>query len=181
MPASVMAIARSIEILMIKSPEKWWPNYMLWCTLVLTKPAIITCIDISPVQYSIFTSRRVLNGRCFGATLGSSSRKIPARIATNAGGSNRCNKKSSQTRAIPFCNCSRNSLTVLRNPSTSGIRARQPKAASLLTSNCFFGVPSGLLASQWISPWNPVTSATASASSRIVRSTPVPTFKNACS
>ena len=59
--------------------------------------------------------------------------------------------------------------------------ARQPRAASLLTSNCFFGVPSGLLASQWISPRKPVAAATASASWQIVRSTPVPTFRNCSS
>lgn len=48
------------------------------------------------------------------------------------------------------CSCSRNRATVLASPSASGIRARQPRTASRLTSSCFFGVPSGLLASQWI-------------------------------
>jgi len=69
-------------------------------------------------------------------------------------------------------------MTVLTSPSARGMRARQPSAASRLTSSCFFGVPSGLVLSQAIVPANPVAAATASASSRMLRSIPVPTFKN---
>jgi hypothetical protein len=47
---------------------------------------------------------------------------------------------------------SRNSATVLARPSSSGMRALQPNSAMRLTSSCFFGVPSGLLLSQWIAP-----------------------------
>ena len=48
--------------------------------------------------------------------------------------------------------CSRNRATVRRSPSARGILARQPNSAKRLTSSCFFGVPSGWLASQRISP-----------------------------
>ena len=47
-----------------------------------------------------------------------------------------------------LCLACLNSLTVLDNPSFKLIRARHPIAVRRLTSNCFFGVPSGLLSSQ---------------------------------
>ena len=72
----------------------------------------------------------------------------------------------------------RNRANVLARPSASGIRARQPSSASWLTSNCFIGVPSSLLASQWISSWKPFAAAKALASSRIVRFRPVPTLRD---
>ena len=82
--------------------------------------------------------------------------------------SDRGESAASQSRTSCWLSCSRKLRPVLRNPSTSGIRARQPKAGSRLTSNCFSGVPSGLLASQWISPGKPVAAATSSVSSRMV-------------
>ena len=82
-----------------------------------------------------------------------------------------------ESRTSSCWSCSRKSSTVLSRPSARGMRARHPSSARRLTSSCFFGVPSGLLASQRISPPNPVARATASANSRMVRSTPVPTFR----
>jgi hypothetical protein len=52
------------------------------------------------------------------------------------------------------------SNTVLCKPLLNCIFDCQPSEESLLTSSCLLGVPSGLLVSQWISPVNPVASAT---------------------
>ena len=71
------------------------------------------------------------------------------------------------------------SFTVCFKPFFKSISAFQPIAVSRLTSNCFFGVPSGLLWSHSIVPSKFTAAATRSASERMLKSIPVPTFRNA--
>src|SRR4051812_4696695 len=63
-----------------------------------------------------------------------------------------------------------------RNPSFGLVFAVQPRARSRDTSTTLRGMPSGLEVSYSYVPLQPATSATRSASSRMVMSSPVPTL-----
>src|SRR4029078_9042079 len=71
----------------------------------------------------------------------------------------------------------RRSSYALRMPACRSIRALQPSAFMRETSSSLRGVPSGRVASNWISPSRPTVCKKISASSRIVMSVPVPTLK----
>ena len=71
---------------------------------------------------------------------------------------------------------SRNHLYVSVSPSRSAICGRQPSALIRDVSSSLRGVPSGLLVSCTMAPRKPTTSATISATSRMVMSSPTPTL-----